>query len=211
MSTKQRLVSFLAALAFLCLGFAADASAQSGGLKGTVRANNGGTIAGATVTIRKDGRDLKTARSDAKGKFVIEGIPAGSYNVLFDADGFGSGVLYNVEVKGSRTRDLGDRLILSPDQGSQVIIKGSVFYREGTSVTGAKVEIERIDADGSARKIGTAVTNISGEFTFRQPRADAKFRITAKFKGASGSKELTVTNAAIYWLAITLELSRSQR
>lgn len=207
---NRRILTTVFALVFagLC-GIGASVSAQTGGLKGTVRANNGGSIAASTVSIRKDGREVKRVTSDSKGRFVIEGVEAGSYTVLFDANGFQSGVLYNVEVKDSKTRDLGDRLILFPDQGSQVIIKGSVFNPDGRSITGAKIEIERVESDGTTRKIGNALTTISGEFTFRQPKADATYRVTAKFKGASGSKDIPVTNAAIYRLAITLQTAKA--
>ena len=102
--------------------------AQTGGLKGKVRTNSGFGIANATVTARQDGKDIRTVRSDAKGNFLMEGLDSGKYNVVFDANGYSSGVLYNVEVKKKNIRNLGDRLILSIDQGTQVIIKGSVFF-----------------------------------------------------------------------------------
>ena len=188
-----------------------SAAAQSGGLKGKVRTNSGDGISNASVTARRNGKDVKTVRSDSKGNFVIEGLESGNYNVSFEAGGYSSGVLYNVEVKGKKVRDLGERLMLSRDEGTQVIINGSVFYREGTSVTGANVEIEKLNADGTYKTVGTAMTNISGEFTFRQPEANAKFRITAKFKGTAGTKEVEVSNAAIYRLAITLDLPRTEK
>lgn len=185
--------------------------AQAGGLKGKVRTNSGDGIANAAVIIRQDNKDIKSAKSDAKGNFVINGLASGKYTVVFDAKGYSSGILYNVEVKDKNTRNLGDRLILSIDKGSLVIVTGSVFYREGTSVTGAKVEIERINPDGSAKSLGSGFTNVSGEFTFRQPEGPAKLRITAKFKGVSGTKEVEVDGAAIYRLAITLDIPRTEK
>ena len=182
-----------------------------GGVKGKVRTNGGDGIANAAVIIRQDNKDIKSAKSDAKGNFVINGLASGKYTVVFDAKGYSSGVLYNVEVKDKNTRNLGDRLILGVDKGSLVIVIGSVFYREGTSVTGAKVEIERINADSSVKSLGNGFTSVIGEFTFRQPEGPAKLRITAKFKGASGTKEVEVDGAAIYRLAITLDLPRTEK
>lgn len=193
----------------VCL--AAAAFAQGGGIKGKVRSSKGGAIAGATITARKDGKDIKTVHSDAKGSFVLKGLDSGVYNVVFDADGFSSGVKYGVEIKNNNIRDLGDRLILSIDQGTLVIVKGSVFFREGTSVTGAKVELERVNADGTTKLLATEYTNVSGEFTFKQPVGPSKLRITAKFKEASGTKDIEVTNAAIYRLAISLDISRADK
>lgn len=189
---------------------ASSTFAQSGGIKGKVRDQRGKGIAGAQVEVRKDGNVVKSANSNAKGEFQIVGLKQGVYNVSFDADGYSTGVLHGVEVKNG-TRDLGGRLILSVDQGTQVIIRGSVFYKEGTSVTGAKVDLELVNADGSTKKIGSAYTTISGDFTFRRPGGAAKLRVTAKFKGATGSKDIDVDNAAIYRTAITLDISRQEK
>ena len=194
----------------IALGFSSYVSAQTG-LKGKVRTNSGSGIANAVVTVRKDGKDLKSVNANNNGNFVIEGIDPGNYNLVVDAKGYSSGALFGVEVKKNKVRDLGDRLILNVDQGSQVILRGSVFFREGTSVTGAKIEVERINSDGSAKRIGTTYTNVSGEFTVRQPEISAKFRVTATYKGVSGTKEIQVENSAVYRLAITLDLSRTDK
>ena len=181
---------------------------ETGGLKGKVRTTKGDGIASAIVTARQNGEDVKSATSDAKGNFVLDGLKAGNYNLVFTKSGYGSGILYNVEVKKKKTGDLGDRLILSVDQGTQVIIKGSVFSPEGRSVGGAEIKIERISGDGSAKKVGSAFTSYSGEFTFKFPEGAAKYRVTASLKDATASKEIEVDNAAIYRLALTLELSK---
>lgn len=190
--------------------FASSVFAQSGGVKGKIRDQRGGGIANAQVEVRQDGKVIKSANSNSKGEFQIAGLKQGVYNVTFDADGYSTGVLYGVEVK-NRTRDLGGRLILSVDQGSQVIVRGSVFYKEGTSVTGAKVDLELVNADGTTKKLGSTYTTISGDFTFRRPKSTAKLRVTAHFKGATGSKDIDVDNAAIYRTAITLDISRQEK
>lgn len=183
-----------------------------GGVKGKVRNNKGGAIAGATVIARMDGRDVKTVRSDSKGLFAMQGLQAGTYNVLFQADGYSSGVKYGVKVANGSLVDLGDRLILSVDEGNLVIIKGSVFYKEGTSLPGAKVEIERINDDGTTKRLGNAQTSMSGEFTYRLPPGTTKVRVTAKYKGSTGSKEITdIVNTGIYRTAITLDVAQPEK
>ena len=183
-----------------------------GGIKGKVRNNKGSAIAGASVTARLSGKDVKTVKSDSKGNFSIQGLDSGTYNVVIDADGYATGVKFGVDIKDGSMRDLGDRLILSVDQGTQVVIRGSVFFREGTSLTAAKVEIERVNDDGSTKSLGSTYTSSSGEFTFRPPAGTRKVRVTAKYKGVSGSKEITdIVNAGIYRTAITLDVSRSDK
>ncbi|MDQ3132793.1 MAG: carboxypeptidase-like regulatory domain-containing protein [Acidobacteriota bacterium] len=183
-------------------------TAQTGGLKGKVRNSKGSGIPSVTITARQDGKDIKTVKSDGKGNFIIQDLENGVYNLVFDSRGYSSSLLSNVEVKKNKLRELPDSLILSVDQGTLVIIRGSVFNQDGRSVTGAEVTIERLNSDGSTRKMGSVYTNVSGEFTFRQPEGAAKFRLTAKLKDQTASKEVEVDSAAIYRLALNLTLEK---
>jgi hypothetical protein len=198
------------ALVLLTVAFcvAATLAQSTGGVKGKVRNSRGSGIAGATVSARQKGVDVKTTTANSKGEFVLDGLESGRYNLAFDAPGYSMGVMYNVEVRKNKVSDLGDRLILSSDQGTQVIVKGSVFFKEGFSVPGAKVEIESVGSDGSTKKLGSGFTSESGEFTFRQPQGAAKLRVTATYKGVSASKEVEVSEPAIYRLAISLDMDR---
>lgn len=181
---------------------------ETGGVKGKVRTTKGEGIASATVIARQKGEDVKSTTADAKGNFVLEGLKAGTYNLVFSKSGFSSGVMYNVEVKKKKVIDLSDRLILVVDQGTQVIIKGSVFAADGRSVGGAEIKIEKVSGDGTTKKVGSSVSTYSGEFTFRFAEGAAKYRITASMKDATASKEVEVDSAAIYRLALTLNLSK---
>ena len=193
-------------LLFLSCAFAL--AQETGGVKGKVRTTKGEGIAAATITAKQQGEDVKSTTSDAKGNFVLENLKSGTYNLVFTKDGFSSGVMYNVEVKKKKTSDLGARLVLNIDQGTQVIIKGSVFAPDGRSVGGAEIKIERISSDGSIKKLGSTLSSYSGEFTFRFSEGAAKYRVTASAKGTSASKEIEVDSAAIYRLAITLNLNK---
>jgi Carboxypeptidase regulatory-like domain len=207
--TKRFPALIVAALSFLV--FASAISAQNtGGVKGKVRTTSGSGIAGATVTARQNGKDTKTVKADSKGNFLVDGLETGRYNIVFEAPGYSSGVLYNVEIQKKKIADLGDRLMLTRDQGEQIIVKGSVFFKEGHSVTGAKVEVEKVNSDGTTKRLGSTYTNISGEFTFR-PAEASKLRITATYKGVSGTKEIEVSDPAIYRLAISLNLSIAEK
>lgn len=181
---------------------------ETGGIKGKVRTSRGDGISGVTVTARQNGEDVKSVRSDSGGKFELNELKVGVYNIVFTKSGLSSGLKYNVEVKTKKVSDLGDRLILTVDQGTQVIFKGSVFNQDGRSVAGAEVKIERLSEDGSTKKVGSVYTSVSGEFTFRQPEGAGKFRLTASAKGAAASKEIEVGSAAIYRLALTLNLDK---
>jgi len=203
------LVVCLIAFAF-CLSSAADAQ-STGGIKGKVRNMRGDTISGATVTARRDAKDIRSTRSNDKGEFALNGLDSGTYNIVFDAKGYSTGVKYGVEVKQNKTIDLGERLILQIDRGSQVVVEGILFFKDGTSVTAAEVTVEKVNADGSTKKLGTLMTNIRGEFTFRQPDGAAKYRLTAKYKDATATKDIEVASAAVYRLAISLPINRQEK
>jgi hypothetical protein len=194
---------------FLILLFvfsSAAAFAQTGSVKGKIRSNKGDGIASANVTARLKGEDVKSVKSDAKGVFVLDGLESGIYNIVFEKNGYSTGIRYNVEVKSGAINDLGERLILNLDPGTQVIVKGSVFDKNGVSVYGAKIEIQRIGEDGKTKKIGSGYSSESGEFTFRFAEASAKYRVIASAKGTKGSKDIEVDSAMIYRLAITLDM-----
>lgn len=183
--------------------FAAVAQ-ETGGLKGKVRSVKGGAIASAEITLRQNGEDLKSTKTDSDGIFVFENLKPGNYNLVFSKSGYSSGVLYNVEVKKKGIRDLGDRLIMNVDQGTLVVIKGSVFAADGRSVGGAEIKVEKVLSDGSLKKVGSSTSSYSGEFTFKFEEGAAKYKITATAKGTSASKEVEVDSAAIYRLALNL-------
>ncbi|MEQ1921473.1 MAG: carboxypeptidase-like regulatory domain-containing protein [Pyrinomonadaceae bacterium] len=190
----------------------ASAYAQNtGGAKGKVRNMRGDSLVGATITARLNGKDVATATTNGKGEFVITGLEPGIYNFVFDAKGYATGIKYGVEVKSGKPRDLGGNLILMVDRGSKVVIQGSVFFKDGTSVTGAKVTVDRVNADGGTQRLGTGYTTLSGEFTFSQPEGRAKYRITAAYKDSTTSKEIEVDSAAIYRTAISLDINRDQK
>jgi len=202
MKSVKQIVIF--ALILTAANFAAFAQEKSG-LKGKVRSVKGGGIASASITLRQNGEDIKSTTADSDGNFVFDNLKPGNYNLVFSKSGFSSGVLYNVEVKKKGIRDLGDRLILNVDQGTLVFIKGSVFAADGRSFSGAEVKVEKILSDGSLKKVGSGVSNYSGEFTFKFDEGAAKYRVTATAKGMSATKEVEVDIAAIYRLALNLD------
>ncbi len=190
---------------FLILTASFAFAQSSGGLKGKVRDTKGNTLSSVTITVRQKGEDIKSVKSDNRGEFMMEGLEAGIYNVVFEKNGFGTGILYNVEVRKKKTGDLGSRLVMRVDQGTLIIINGSVFNQFGGSIYGAKVEIERVSG-GLSKNVGSSYTSESGEFIFRFPEKTDRFRVTATAKGISASKEIEVDGAAVYRLALTLEL-----
>lgn len=195
----------------LLLSATLAAAAQTGGIKGKVRTNSGIGIANAEVSARKDGEVVRKAKTNSRGEFVLDGLRPGTYNIAFDADGYSTGVLYRVEVKQNSIKDLGDRLILNRDRGTQVIVRGIVFSTEGLSIAGAVVDLYVVGPNESLRKLGTTYTNQMGEFGFGAIDPTAKVRVKASYKGASASKDLDTSEPQVYRTSITLPVSREPK
>jgi len=178
-----------------------------GNVKGRVSSVSGKRLSNVTVTARQDGKNLKTTKTNLAGRFRLNGLPAGKYNLVFEKPGFSGGVLYNILIKKKKTNNLEKkRIFLTVDEGTLVFIKGSVFDQSGKSVWGAKVVIREVSPKKGSRRKSTSYTDISGGFSFRFTEGTRKFRVTAKAKGVSASKDIEVSEAAIYRIALTLKL-----
>ena len=182
----------------------------TGGIKGKVKVETG-TAAGVSVVVRRGEQEVTRVATDKGGSFVVSGLQPGMYGLTFRKPGLSVGTVENVEVKSGKTRSLGDRLVLSVDEGSIAFIRGSVFSPSGRSVPGARVELARILDDGSTKKIDGRVTTETGSFVFRLTPEPGKYRVTAKVSGAEpGSSDIEIDGAAVYRLAISLVASPKQ-
>jgi hypothetical protein len=176
---------------------------NTGLLKGKVRAETG-SAAGVTVLVRQGDQEVRRSETDKNGEFSIR-LAAGTYGLTFRKPGLSVGTIENVEVKAGKTRSLGDRLILTIDEGSIAFIRGSVFTAEGRSVPNAKIELGRLLEDGKVKKIDGRITNETGSFVFRLSPEVAKYRITLKPEtGPPVTKDVEIDGAAVYRVALSL-------
>lgn len=199
----ERLV--LASVALLFLGTASLAQDRStGGIKGKVRVETGAP-AGVTVVVRQNEREVNRVMTDKSGSFLVQRLPAGKYGLTFRKPGLSVGTIENVDVRAGKTRSLGDRLILTIDEGSIAFIRGSVFNQEGRSMAGAKIELAKIQEDGSTKKIDGRVTNETGSFVFRLTPDSAKYRVTVKLGNAEPvAQDVEIDGAAVYRVALSV-------
>jgi hypothetical protein len=202
--------SFLSLLVVIVLGTGALAqdrskpSGSTGGIKGKVRVETG-TSAGVAVVVKQGEREVTRVLTDKKGSFTISGLAPGKYGVTLRKTGLSVGTIENIEVRAGKTRSLGDPF-LPIDEGSIAFIRGSVFNKDDRSLPNVKIELARIDADGSVKKIDGRVTNEIGAFVFRLSPEPAKYRITAKPNGSEPvSQDVDVDGAAVYRIAFSLK------
>jgi len=183
--------------------FAQDRS--TGGIKGKVRVETG-TPGGVSVIVRQGEREVARGLTDKNGEFVISRLVPGRYGVTLRKPGLSVGSIEDIEIKAGKTRSLGDRLVLSIDEGSIAFIRGSVFNQNDRSVPNVRIELAKIEDDGTARKIDGRVTNEIGAFVFRLSPDAAKYRITARPNGGDPvSKDIEIDGAAVYRIALSLK------
>ena len=184
-------------------GFAQDRS--TGGIKGKIRVETG-TPNGVSVIVRQGDREVARGVTDKKGEFTVARLAPGRYGVTLRKPGLSVGTIEDVEVRSGKTRSLGDRLVLSIDEGSIAFIRGSVFNQNDRSVPNVRIELARVESDGTARKIDGRVTNEIGSFVFRLSPEAAKYRVTAKPNGGEPvSKDVEIDGAAIYRVALSVK------
>lgn len=192
------------AVVLLVTGVATGQNKTLGTIKGKVRVETG-TPGGVTVVVRRGEAEVTRVTTEKNGDFVVSRLTPGKYGLTFRKPGLSIGTMEDIEVKAGKTRSLGDRLILTVDEGSIAFVSGSVFNADGRSVPNAKVELSRILDDGSVKKIDGRITTETGSFKFRLSPDAAKYRVSVKRDGAEPvTKDVEVDGAAVYRIALSL-------
>ena len=202
MRFKKTLFLFAITLAFASVATGQDKSL--GAIKGKVRVETG-TPAGVTVVVRRGDTEVTRSSTDKNGDFLVSKLTPGKYGVTFRKPGLSIGSLEDIEVKAGKTRSLGDRLVLTIDEGSIAFLSGSVFNAAGRSVANAKVELSRILEDGSTKKIDSRITTETGSFKFRLSPDPGKYRVSVKAEGSEPvTKDVEIDGAAVYRVALNI-------
>jgi len=202
MRFKKTLFLFAIALAFANVATGQDKSL--GAIKGKVRVETG-TPAGVTIVVRRGDTEVTRSTTDKNGDFLVSKLTPGKYGVTFRKPGLSIGSLEDIEVKAGKTRSLGDRLVLTIDEGSIAFLSGSVFNAAGRSVANAKVELSRILEDGSTKKIDSRITTETGSFKFRLSPELGKYRVSVKAEGSEPvTKDVEIDGAAVYRVALNI-------
>jgi hypothetical protein len=164
-----------------------------------------GTAGGVSVIVRQGEREVTRGVTEKNGSFTVSRLAPGRYGVTFRKPGLSVGTIEDIEVKAGKTRSL-ENLRLGIDEGSIAFIRGSVFNQDDRSAPNVRIELAKIEDDGTARKIDGRVTNEIGSFVFRLTPDAAKYRITAKPSGGDPvSKDIEIDGAAIYRIALSIK------
>ncbi len=215
MHRRKPSLSLLATLSLLLFVTGAASGAQkkqknepttTGGVSGRVRVDSGANASGVSVKVRRGDEEVAETTTNAKGDFEVRGLAPGTYGLTFRKAGLQVGKMEEVNVRAGKTVSLKDRLFLPIDEGSLALLRGSVFNVDGKSLPGARVELARVEADGSLKKLDARVSNSTGSFGFKLPPSRARYRVTVKADGAqTAAEDVEVDGPAIYRVAVTLK------
>ena len=205
---RYRAVS--ACLAVLLLAAVSSAGQKvkptTGDIKGKVRVDSGATQNGVQVLVRRGEEEIARAETNGRGEFQVDGVAPGRYSLVFRKTGLRTAEIKDFEVSAGKVRSLSDRVFLPADEGALAFVKGSVFTQAGRVVPGARVELARVEADGTVKKLDGRVTTESGSFSFRLTPGAARYRVTARAEGMeAASKDVDVEGAMIYRVALSLK------
>src|ERR1044071_2756466 len=203
MTMRFKKALFVLAMMVVAAGISLGQDKSLGAIKGKVRVETG-TPADVTVLVRRGEKEVTRSTTNKNGEFLVSRLAPGTYGLTFRKPGLSIGSIEDVEVKAGKTRSLGDRLILTIDEGSIAFLSGSVFNAAGRSVPNAKVELFRIQEDGTTKKIDGRITTETGTLKFRLGPEPAKYRVSVKTDGAPVTKDVEIDGAAVYRVALSL-------
>jgi hypothetical protein len=195
---------FVLVVVLVAAGVSVAQDKSLGAIKGKVRVETG-TPGDVTVVVRRGEKEVTRSTTNKNGEFLVSRLAPGTYGLTFRKPGLSIGSIEDVEVKAGKTRSLGDRLILTIDEGSIAFLSGSVFNAAGKSVPNAKVELAKIQEDGTTKKIDGRITTETGSFKFRLSPEPGKYRVSVKTDGAEPiTKDVEIDGAAVYRVALNL-------
>ena len=183
--------------------------AQTGALKGKVKERNGKPLEGVIVqaTSAENKEDKRETKSDDKGDFGFDALPAGRYSLSFEKQGYKTFVTRKLEVAAGETTKLSSDVELSKEGAPYAVIRGAVFRGPGFTLPSASVTIERID--GGKKFKQETISQDGGEFAFRLKAEKATYRVTATARGFQpASIEIEIAGDEARNVALTLQPAR---
>ena len=146
--------------------FITSASAASSLLEGIVKDANGHPIGGADIRIdaRKSGRLLATVKTDANGRYVLEGLAPGNYRVTLLVNGAVKASVNNTTVEPHESTQLNFDLT---QRRASVTVKKGKHWVWIPAFTGSRLPGRWVEVDDSGTWAAEAsplnVVRVSGE------------------------------------------------
>jgi hypothetical protein len=173
--------------------------AGPGGIKGSVEDANGKPVANVKVkAISRQTDQMKgEATTDEHGRFTLQGLPADRYALVFYSPAYEQAIVRSVEVKAGRETELEKPVRLQPAE-QFAVVRGATFDPNGFLLPGVRIVMERIPIENETIKSHKVeqVSNSSGEFAFRLPAEQSRYRLTASASGYENETQIVDVGGA---------------
>ena len=146
--------------------FVASTLAASSLLEGIVKDAKGHPIQGADIRVeaKNTGRVLTTVKTDANGRYILEGLPAGNYRVTLVVNGSVKSSINNTTVEPGESTQL--NFDLKQTRASVTVKKGKHWVWI-PAFTGSRLPGRWIEVDDSgswaAESTANNIVRVSGE------------------------------------------------
>src|SRR5450830_329694 len=127
MRILRALTLIVAVLTVLALPSTAAAQTQNGRIAGVVTDESGAVLPGATVTLKGVGAAVRTAATDATGRYAIADVAPGTYDLTIEMSGF-KPQASKVTVAADQTVNLEAKLLIG-GQTESIQVTGSLIPR----------------------------------------------------------------------------------
>jgi hypothetical protein len=157
----------LVPLVALLLGFAALAAAQqSGSISGAVTDPQGKAIVGASVEVDNvEGTLQRTAKTDANGSYTVPDLPAGTYLVVVQAEGFDTRTSDQLTLAAGQQLTFNPQLTSVKGAGETVTVHGNnaaAVELDSATISG-EIPLEKVTELGlNGRNFSTLITTTAG-------------------------------------------------
>jgi hypothetical protein len=158
MSLRSKLIISLVSLALFALPLTKTRAAAGGSISGTVTDPKGAVVVGATVTVTDAAGTQPHApvKTDAQGRFKIEGLPAGAYVVVVNAEGFKEARREQLSVEDGKTAAVNLQLEIAP------IETGAVEVHAGGLKANADPVYQQLRQQGGAQDFAGEYATVNG-------------------------------------------------
>ena len=170
--------------------FIASALGASSVLQGIVKDANGHPIEGADIRIqtKNSGRLLTTVKTDAKGRYSLDGLPAGNYRVTLVVNGTVKTSINNTTVEASESTQL--NFDLTQTRASVTVKKGKHWVWipafTGSRLPGHWSKLMTVGAGrgklAPPTSYGLVEKNCNGQFTAKTSRGASNTLIVLQLR-----------------------------
>ena len=117
----------------------------TGSLSGTVTDQTGALVQGATVTVKNTGTNLtRTVTTNEEGRWSVQVLPVGTYNVSYEKQGFKKSVSDKVEVEASVPRTVDVSLEVGAADAVVMITTDQPFIQVESAAVARQISGEQL-------------------------------------------------------------------